>query len=56
MDIDIYAKRSGKCLERKYNKRFGNRNIRVWNSKEIFGSNKERFWRRREKVEDNKKE
>ena len=54
--IDIYAKRSGKCLERKYNKRFGNRNIRVWNSKEIFGSNKERFWRRREKVEDNKKE
>ena len=27
--IDIYAKRSGKCLERKYNKRFGNRNIRV---------------------------
>jgi len=27
--IDIYAKRSGKFLEIKYNKRFGNKNIKV---------------------------
>ena len=29
MGIDICAKRSGKCLEKKYNEIFGNINIRV---------------------------
>ena len=38
--FDIYVGRSGRCLERKCDRGFGNGNIRVWNNEEIFRSNK----------------
>ena len=48
--FDIYARISSRFLERKYNREFGNRNIRVWNSREIFKRNKERIWRRKQRI------
>ena len=49
VDVDIYARRSSWCLERKYNERFENRNIRVWGSRRAFRENKERVWKKLKK-------
>ena len=47
--VDICTRRSSWYLERKYNERFENRNIGVWDSRGAFRENKERVWKKLKK-------
>ena len=52
VDVDICTRRSSWCLERNCNTRFGDKNIGVWNSREVFRRNKEKVWRGGWRVEE----
>ena len=40
IDVDIYIRRSSRCLERKCNSRFGSRSVRIQDNRRIFRKNK----------------
>ena len=49
MDFIISARRVGRCMKGNYFRRFRGRNIRIEDSRGIFGRYKKEIWRKRQR-------